>query len=259
MWCTAINSDKDLQRIAKNSLTTSYNCEHQLIEKISQIIVLTVNVLKKNVEKLNFSVRDILAWVKYIARNYDIENEAKSIFSLNEAFIHGLQTLFLDALEMLHYENFKKIQEIRTKVINAMEKFIKEILKMDFISVTEVEKLIVEHNKDDQKFGIAPFFLDINPNGNMVSNDFSFSAPTTKKNLFRVLSALSLNKAILLEGPPGVGKSSLIENIANAIGYNIVRINLCEHTDLADLFGTDLPAESKTLEMKGSDDGLQLR
>jgi midasin len=30
-----------------------------------------------------------------------------------------------------------------------------------------------------------------------------------------------------------------------------VRINLCEHTDLADLFGTDLPAESKFLEMNG--------
>jgi midasin len=98
------------------------------------------------------------------------------------------------------------------------------------------------------KFGIHPFYLSINPTGTIKSNDFSFSAPTTKKNLFRVLSALSLNKAILLEGPPGVGKTSLIENMANAIGYNIVRINLCEHTDLADLFGTDLPADDKTME-----------
>lgn len=40
----------------------------------------------------------------------------------------------------------------------------------------------------------------------------------------------------------------MIENIAKTIGYNIVRINLCEHTDLADLFGTDLPAESSIFE-----------
>jgi hypothetical protein len=75
-----------------------------------------------------------------------------------------------------------------------------------------------EHNKDTLKFGITSFFLDINQNGTVKSNEFSFSAPTTKKNLFRVLSALSLNKAILLERPPGVGKSSLIENIGNIIG-----------------------------------------
>jgi midasin (ATPase involved in ribosome maturation) len=52
-------------------------------------------------------------------------------------------------------------------------------------------------------YPILPFFLDINPNGGIKSNDFSFSAPTTKRNLIRVLSALSINKAILLELIPG--------------------------------------------------------
>jgi midasin len=133
-----------------------------------------------------FPFCDILAWVKYIAKIYAIENEENSILILKEAFVHGLQTVFIDAL--------------------------------DFIAATNVEKLEVEHNKNTLKFGITPFFSDINQNGPVKTNEFSFSAPTTKKNLFRVLSALSLNKAILLEGPPGVGKSSLIENIANAIG-----------------------------------------
>jgi midasin len=32
----------------------------------------------------------------------------------------------------------------------------------------------------------------------------------------------------------------------------LVRINLCEHTDIADLFGTDLPAENSIFEI---DDG----
>jgi midasin len=35
-WCTAINSDNDLQQIATKSMAASYNCEHQLIEKISK-------------------------------------------------------------------------------------------------------------------------------------------------------------------------------------------------------------------------------
>jgi midasin (ATPase involved in ribosome maturation) len=48
-----------------------------------------------------FSIRDILAWVKFIAKNYAIENEENLILTLNEAFLHGLQTVFIDALEML--------------------------------------------------------------------------------------------------------------------------------------------------------------
>jgi midasin len=48
----------------------------------------------------------------------------------------------------------------------------------------------------------------------------------------------------------------LIENIASTIGYNLVRINLCEHTDIADLFGTDLPAESSIFESEKNDQQL---
>lgn len=254
IWCTAINSDEDLIRIARNSMSVAYKQDNQLIEKIAEVVIKTVNVLKKNVDKLNFSIRDVLAWVNYIAKNYSIETESKSILSLEEAFLYGLQTLFLDALEMLPFENFDDIQIIKSKVLAEMGKFIKKVLNLNFNADRSDE---AEVEATELKFGISPFFLDVNPSGNIKSNDFSFSAPTTKKNLFRVLSALSLNKAILLEGPPGVGKSSLVENIANAIGYNIVRINLCEHTDLADLFGTDLPAESKTLECKDENE-LQL-
>lgn len=45
-----------------------------------------------------------------------------------------------------------------------------------------------------------------------------------------------------------MGKSTLIENVAYTIGCNLVRINLCEHTDIIDLFGSDLPAESSFFE-----------
>lgn len=46
---------------------------------------------------------------------------------------------------------------------------------------------------------------------------------------------------ILLEGSPGVGKSSLVDALARESGHTLVRINLSEQSDLADLFGQDLP------------------
>lgn len=52
---------------------------------------------------------------------------------------------------------------------------------------------------------------------------------------------LQLRKPVLLEGSPGVGKTSLVSAIARATGREFVRINLSDQTDMMDLLGADLP------------------
>jgi midasin len=55
-----------------------------------------------------------------------------------------------------------------------------------------------------------------------------FQADTTKFNLLKLLRAYSLGKPILIEGPPGVGKTSLVENLAKQCGKQLIRVNLSE-------------------------------
>ncbi|KAI8548547.1 hypothetical protein RHMOL_Rhmol07G0280600 [Rhododendron molle] len=100
----------------------------------------------------------------------------------------------------------------------------------------------------DNLFGIHPFYI---ANGDDVvkKGQFEFSAPTTNRNTLRVLRALQLPKPVLLEGSPGVGKTSLIEAIGKFSGHAVVRINLSEQTDIMDLLGSDLPVDS--------DEGMQ--
>lgn len=106
----------------------------------------------------------------------------------------------------------------------------------------EVEAEELETPKN--MFGMHPFFIPKGPvNVEEVSSNFTFHAPTTKQNSLKLMRALQLRKPILLEGSPGVGKTSLVTALAKASGHTCLRINLSDQTDVSDLFGADLPVE----------------
>ena len=108
-------------------------------------------------------------------------------------------------------------------------------------------KSLNEHIIDDiasngNLFGKYPCFIECGQRPRQWPR-YALDAPTTSRNLIRLLRALQLkNRPILLEGSPGVGKTSLVTALACASGHHLVRINLSEQTDIADLLGADLPA-----------------
>ncbi|XP_037949486.1 midasin [Teleopsis dalmanni] len=242
IWCQPSDTKEDLIQIAGNCMLEHYklNISKDETMLIAKYLIEVVFHMRNVVEKFKFSIRDILAWANYIVSNSELSFAEKAIF--------GLETVFLDALEMLPHESLQKVEMLKNNIKNVAVKEAEKILNENFTLLELESKRGTKVIQDNGKFGIKPFFIDTNTTASLLAtNNFLFEAPTTKSNLFRLLSALSLKKPVLLEGPPGVGKTSIVESITQAIGFNIVRINLCEHTDLADLFGTDLPAEDNIL------------
>lgn len=256
IWCRPTDGREDLIRIAAHTLRTGFVADaaaETRIQDIATIVVDTVFYLKNTVAKFSFSIRDVLAWIGYIVQNAHIAHNEKAL-TISEALVFGLETIFLDSLEMLPHDSYAEIERIRAATLRFLVADVRAKLQMQIQLDTVLQRKGTAVLSTDNRFGIEPFFVDRNcATVSGKSSDFFFTAPTTQRNLFRLLSALSLHKSILLEGPPGVGKTSLIENLTAAIGYRIVRINLCEHTDLADLFGTDLPAADDEDDAHGSE------
>ncbi|XXQ38124.1 Midasin [Plasmodiophora brassicae] len=93
---------------------------------------------------------------------------------------------------------------------------------------------------DGARFGLSPFFVDVGPDP-AAPTRYDFEATSARRNVTRVLRALQLRKAVLLEGSPGVGKTSLVVALGQRSGHRVTRLNLSEQTDMMDLLGSDLP------------------
>ena len=58
----------------------------------------------------------------------------------------------------------------------------------------------------------------------------------------------------MIEGPPGIGKTALVEQLAKASGRKLVRVNLSEQTDMMDLLGSEYPTSSQAADEELLDD-----
>uniref|UniRef100_A0A672UWZ4 Midasin n=1 Tax=Strigops habroptila TaxID=2489341 RepID=A0A672UWZ4_STRHB len=257
IWCPQSNGRDDLIQIVKHNLHPGLSLggiNYQGTD-IAELMMDFVEWLTNQEfgRQCILSVRDILSWVNFMNVMVEDENSAKeyslSYISPMMSFIHAACLVYIDGI------GSGTTSSSADTALLAREKCLTFLCEKmsQFFELTDYQKnelKIYDRTKEkefvwmDNFMGIQPFFIPRGPvlQRNSIT-DYALNAGTTAVNAQRLLRALQLNKPILLEGSPGVGKTSLVAALAKASGNCLVRINLSEQTDVTDLFGTDLPVE----------------
>ncbi|CAB4002946.1 midasin isoform X1 [Paramuricea clavata] len=185
------------------------------------------------------TVRDYLSWVQFInVCSSTNSTDQHTLLEPSQAYFHGAFLVFLDALGLGRMINSQSTNCAREFLLNQIKGF-------DDHNNATIKAMETENDNNNEMFTFGGFSIargpELSPN---IHNQYALNATTTSGNAERVMRAMQLDRPILLEGSPGVGKTSLVSALAKASGHRLVRINLSEQTDISDLFGADLPVES---------------
>ncbi|KAJ3106463.1 hypothetical protein HDU97_006249 [Phlyctochytrium planicorne] len=233
VWVPQISDLSDLREIITQkigSFSTSLNFSNLILEFLSWLS----GVLGKPIEDI-LSMRDILAWVEFITCN---GVQAAHPLSDQDLFVFGGAMVFVDGIgvnPLFGITSTFTASKLRTEALA-------KLYALAGSSRPEHVAHAFGNYVADSYFGSPPFIIRKGPHPSSKPT-FSLAAPTTSQNAVKVFRAMRLAKPILLEGSPGVGKTTLISSLATMCGYKLCRINLSDQTDLMDLFGSDLPLE----------------
>mmetsp|Transcript_3338 Transcript_3338/g.6310 ORF Transcript_3338/g.6310 Transcript_3338/m.6310 type:complete len:5449 (+) Transcript_3338:384-16730(+) len=192
------------------------------------------------------TLRDVISWALFIFATNGV-----SQVNPWHRYVHGAGMVLLDGLGLGSGVAMETCKMLREKsydfLLGQVPSEYRGIFESDVLLSRNTEAMrSVQSKSDSEMFGINPFFIPLGPHASSdVASEYALDAPTTSSNLARVLRAMQLERPILLEGSPGVGKTSLISSLAKRSGHKLVRINLSEQTDFSDLIGSDIPAGSE--------------
>ena len=224
VWCPSLSSPEDLLAIVSRSLEPK-------LDKLGDILVRFASWLRSESRaNVTVSVRDLLAWVVFLntAVAGGLEQE--------QALVEGAHLVWLDGLQL---EGVSEVRDVKGFVERCRGRLAQLLGREE---LRQVEAPVYKETKDTVRVG-AFSFPRVAKASEEVHEDFSFLAETTCGNVGKILRGLTISKPLLLEGSPGIGKTSLVVALGARLGVEVVRINLSDQTDISDLFGQDLPVE----------------
>lgn len=231
IWVPAIDSDEDLLQIIRSSSKNNSSKLSSADRSLAQhILDFSKWFATRFLDAKHVTLRSLLAWINFVS---------VSPLDSATAFVHGALMTLVDGLGSLPSMSTASEEEVRLRRSDSIQ----ELLRL--AGLTSVEGLSAPEAVDSPSaLAVGPFSIAKTSSAKpRISNSFNLAAPTPRENVLRLLRALQIPKPVLLEGSPGVGKTSLVAALAEFTGQEFVRINLSDQTDLADLFGSDMPVD----------------
>ena len=157
---------------------------------------------------------------------------------------HPIRSLYesfcLSFLTRLNRSSHPVVMEMVAASLKGASKNVSAILKQPLPEPrSEVSSTSVVSGPQQQHVLIKDYWLRRGSNAECVVDDFyviTDSVAANLKDLARVVSACSF--PVLIQGETSVGKTSLIQYLADATGNKCVRINNHEHTDIQEYVGS---------------------
>ena len=180
-------------------------------------------------------LRDLLAWTRFV--------NCVPHLSPEHAFLNGAMMVYVDSVGANPAgmtASFFDLQSSRRTCLEFLQTLVSINVQMVYDEVPAL-------NLSRDAVQVGSFSLPKLQHSQTDTPDLVFEAPTTLKNTMRLVRALQMDRPVLLEGSPGVGKTAIVTALAQLLGKSFTRINLSDQTDLMDLFGADAPAESEAL------------
>ncbi|KAK6501631.1 hypothetical protein TWF481_009466, partial [Arthrobotrys musiformis] len=227
IWVPPMYDFDDVLQITETKLVPKFKEYASAIVKFGFWFNQTFRVGKDG----SVSIRDIISWIQFCNK---VEGEPLAVVFQGALMVY-VDTLGSNPAALLSVP-LEQVELERQKCVSHLSTLLGKHFDLTFLEATSV-------HVSPEAFQVGSFALP-RTISDMGKVPFDFNASTTSLNAMRVMRAMQLSKPILLEGAPGVGKTSLITALAAVVGTPLVRINLSEETDMMDLFGSDVPAEN---------------
>lgn len=184
-----------------------------------------------NPEAPAISIRDLLGWIQFLNKYRGPDPYFALLHGAAMVYIDGLGANPAAKLSIPEAEIFDRRRACLIKL--------EELFQHNMVSIYDAN---IQFLLRERELSLGPFKLEVF-GVNIVPTTYSLQAPTAKANALKIVRALQLTKPVLIEGSPGVGKTTLVVALAKLLGVPLTRINLSEQTDLMDLFGSDVPID----------------